>query len=153
MSEILKECSHPGCHTLLPREQRKCALHTRQDDQDYASRRKGDVTQRLYPSSSWRRVRAQHLASEPLCRTCRAEGRITRANTVDHFIPVRAGGAMYDDGNLRSLCAPCHSRMHAQDGTRWGNAPRGTSNPRGKAIADSGAQVRAHDRETNEEGL
>ena len=113
-----KPCTFSGCPALT--DGGRCPKHQRQEAQEYATRRKADPTQRIYPSSYWRQVRAQHLASEPLCRTCKAEGRLTAADTVDHVIPVKDGGSVYDDDNLRSLCASCHSRQHAKDGTRWG---------------------------------
>jgi 5-methylcytosine-specific restriction protein A len=58
-------------------------------------------------SRRWRRIRANQLAQEPLCRTCKAEGRLTPAVTVDHITPRNQGG---DDAptNLQSLCHAHH---------------------------------------------
>lgn len=63
-----------------------------------------------YNTVTWTRLRAAHLAIEPTCRGCRAEGRVTAANTVDHVVPVNKGGLPFPghDG-LASYCGPCHS--------------------------------------------
>lgn len=37
------------------------------------------------------------------CRVCGEWG-----NEVDHIVPVRQGGAMWDEDNLQVLCSPCH---------------------------------------------
>lgn len=72
-------------------------------------------TQRGY-GADWRRVRAAHLASEPHCRMCRAEGRLTAAREVDH---IQAFHGVDDplrlaDSNLRSLCIPHHRARTAR---------------------------------------
>jgi 5-methylcytosine-specific restriction enzyme A len=73
--------------------------------------------------ASWRRVRADVLNSEPLCRACASEGRTTAATTVDHITPKAQGGGD-DYANLQPLCAPCHAAKSAREG---GATPR----PRG----------------------
>lgn len=64
----------------------------------------------------WRRVRLQVLASEPLCRICSAEGRVTAATDVDH---IEAFDGIADPlrlalTNLRPLCRPCHMARTAR---------------------------------------
>ncbi len=46
----------------------------------------------------------------PTCEACEQAGRLTIANTVDHRVPISAGGPPFPahDG-LASLCASCHS--------------------------------------------
>jgi 5-methylcytosine-specific restriction enzyme A len=59
----------------------------------------------------WQQARAQHLAANPLCIRCEAEGRITVATVVDHRIPHRGDmGLFWDRSNWDSLCATHHSR-------------------------------------------
>lgn len=62
-----------------------------------------------YSTAQWQRLRLSHLAIEPACRQCRAEGSLTLANTVDHVVAISAGGDPFPghDG-LQSLCASCH---------------------------------------------
>ncbi|WP_110647554.1 HNH endonuclease [Salinicola peritrichatus] len=69
--------------------------------------------QRRVPLSSaaWRKLRAQVLAEEPLCRQCVALGIVTPATDVDHI--DNAEGDYTDDNsreNLQPLCHECHSR-------------------------------------------
>lgn len=40
------------------------------------------------------------------------------ATEIDHIIPVRQGGAVWDDDNLQALCKPCHSVKTIVDGSR-----------------------------------
>ena len=35
-----------------------------------------------------------------------------------HKLPLAEGGT-HDEGNLVSLCQPCHARIHAERGDRW----------------------------------
>jgi 5-methylcytosine-specific restriction protein A len=62
--------------------------------------------------------RKRRLANEPLCRDCKAKGRITAATVPDHIIPLTKGGPDTDD-NIRCLCEPCHqARTREQFGQR-----------------------------------
>lgn len=69
---------------------------------------------RLSPSKrgygrDWQALRLRHLASEPLCRMCKAEGRITAATVVDHIVPIeQAPHRRLDASNCQSLCKPHH---------------------------------------------
>lgn len=51
--------------------------------------------------------RLRRLRAEPLCRDCKAEGKITEATTPDHIKPLAQGGTDTDD-NIRCLCADHH---------------------------------------------
>lgn len=68
-----------------------------------------------YHTAAWARLRAAHLALEPACRGCAKRGRLTRANTVDHVVPISEGGPPFPghDG-LASYCGPCHSAKTAR---------------------------------------
>ncbi|WP_375381741.1 HNH endonuclease [uncultured Sphingomonas sp.] len=63
-----------------------------------------------YNTGQWRRLRLLRLRTEPLCEPCTQAGRIEVANTVDHRVPISAGGDAFPplDG-LASMCARCHS--------------------------------------------
>lgn len=59
---------------------------------------------------------------EPLCRDCKANGRITAATVPDHIIPLALGGTDTDD-NIRCLCSSCHDRRTAEQfGKRYRQA-------------------------------
>jgi len=61
-------------------------------------------------SSAWKTLRAEVLASEPLCRMCTARGLVVPATDVDHIEDSRED---YTDDNsrenLQPLCHECHS--------------------------------------------
>jgi len=61
-------------------------------------------------SGHWRRIREAFLSQNPLCFYCQQEGRVTPANTVDHF---DNNGDNNDWNNYRACCASCHSRKTA----------------------------------------
>ena len=59
-------------------------------------------------------LRTMQLRKQPLCETCKKEGRVTVAKDVDHIKPHRGNWSLFaDPENLQSLCKPCHSRKTA----------------------------------------
>lgn len=63
---------------------------------------RGTASQRGY-DANWRKLRRMQLAIEPLCRDCKAEGRITTGAEVHHIRARRAGGENNFE-NLMTLC-------------------------------------------------
>lgn len=61
-------------------------------------------------SAAWKRLRAQVLAEEPLCRWCLARGLVVASTDVDHIKDSRED---YSDDNRRenltAMCHECHS--------------------------------------------
>src|SRR5438093_948818 len=84
--------------------------HARQKAYSAGRRARNDPAERFYSTAEWQKARAAQLRSEPLCRVCAAAGRLTAASVVDHVVPVKQGGAIWDSENLQSLCNPCHAR-------------------------------------------
>lgn len=101
-------CSYPGCGALTLGA--RCDQHRGQEKREHDARRP-NAAARGY-GAVWRRVRLQVLSGEPLCRTCKAKGRITSANEVDH---IDGNSSNNDTVNLRALCKPCHSARTARD--------------------------------------
>lgn len=68
-----------------------------------------------YNTQRWKRVRLMHLQRSPFCLDCYSAGLFVLANTVDHVVPISAGGPAFPgpDG-LRSLCTSCHSQKTAR---------------------------------------
>lgn len=58
-------------------------------------------------------LRERRLAQEPLCRDCKAKGKVTEAKVPDHIKPLALGGTDTDD-NIRCLCRECHSKRTAE---------------------------------------
>lgn len=63
----------------------------------------------------WRRCRTFHLARNPFCVDCLKVGRYISAVEVDHKIPIRAGGARFDDRNLQGFCRRHHAKKTQKD--------------------------------------
>lgn len=66
-------------------------------------------------SIAWKKLRAQVLAEEPLCRWCLARGEYVVSTDVDHIKDSRED---YSDDNRREnlagLCHECHSLKTAR---------------------------------------
>jgi 5-methylcytosine-specific restriction protein A len=102
-------CPEPGCPALVQGRGR-CPAHQRERDQRIDERR-GSSTARGY-GYAWQQLRLHMLRDEPLCRMCKAEGRVTAATEVDHVDGNSRNNARE---NLRPLCKSCHSRRTATD--------------------------------------
>lgn len=63
---------------------------------------------RLYKTARWAARREAQLGSEPLCRMCGKRGLIVPASIADHVIPHRGDMRLFFEGELQSLCKPCH---------------------------------------------
>ena len=69
---------------------------------------------KFYHSTEWKKVRTIVLNSNPFCVEC---GR--PADTVDHKVAIKNGGAKLDLENLQSMCKSCHNIKENQEGNRW----------------------------------
>ena len=68
--------------------------------------------------SAVRKLARRVLREEPLCRSCRADGRVERARLVDHIVPVRQAPELrLVRSNLQPLCRPCHHEKTLKDGS------------------------------------
>lgn len=64
----------------------------------------------------WRQLRKDVLASEPLCRDCRAKDQITEATMVHHHYPVdKYPGLRLTREHLVPLCDRCHALRHSRN--------------------------------------
>ncbi|XXO39455.1 HNH endonuclease (plasmid) [Lactiplantibacillus plantarum] len=84
-----------------------------------------DYANEIHKSSKWRRTSELYREANPLCEQClkasqeagkRAGNRadkgldmIQLATSVDHIVPLFAGGEPYDWSNLQSLCDYHHA--------------------------------------------
>lgn len=73
-----------------------------------------------YGTPQWARVRRRILDRDG--HRCRILGRKCQgtADQVDHIVPWEAGGAWYDEGNLRAACEPCNKGRAARTKHREG---------------------------------
>lgn len=59
------------------------------------------------------RLRRGRLNKEPLCRLCKAKGRVRASTVPDHIVPLGLGGTE-SESNIRCLCADCHKEVTAK---------------------------------------
>jgi 5-methylcytosine-specific restriction protein A len=79
---------------------------------DYRSKEAAEY-RRWYHLARWkgpRGRRAVQLQAEPLCRFCEAAGDVVAATVADHIQPHRGDAELFWNGELQSLCGPCHSQ-------------------------------------------
>ena len=124
------------CGVVTSRAGSRCTEHARQSDR---SRHNA-----LYSTRAWQRLSARVLRAwrGEQCDWCPGYGRPAhRASdlTVDHVVPLAAGGAPFDIANTAVLCRSCNSTKGAST-DRGGVAHRET-----RFCADrAGADLRAH---------
>jgi 5-methylcytosine-specific restriction enzyme A len=89
-----------------------CKYHKSLKTQQMNQQRTDKESKRYYRLAHWRKLRAQILREEPLCRECYRRGIITIATEVDHI-----DGNRYNLSreNLQPLCKSCHSRKTAKE--------------------------------------
>lgn len=113
-----KYCSHSGCKRLIDLNKRYCDKH--KPKQQHTSKT-SDYANKIHSSSRWRKTSRLYREANPICEQClkaskRAgkglddtAGMINLATSVDHIVPLFAGGEPYDWNNLMSLCDYHHS--------------------------------------------
>jgi 5-methylcytosine-specific restriction protein A len=85
---------------------------------------RGTAAQRGY-GSRWQRARLSFLAEHPLCVDCKAAGKVTAADTVDHRVPHKGDTTLFwDVSNWEACCASCHSRRTMKYDGGGGNEVR-----------------------------
>ena len=73
-----------------------------------------------YQSGAWRNARRRVMERDGHRCKMGAPGCLGVADQVDHIVPAAAGGAFYDDHNLRAICRRCNSRRANQEKARDG---------------------------------
>ncbi len=103
-----------------------CQAHQRVVYREYNQARaaKNLPSDKAYHTAAWRKLRLSVLNSEPLCRICKAAGKVTAAYLVDHIVPVKQCGEFWDRENLQPLCNDCHEIKSNAEGSRRSAARR-----------------------------
>ena len=99
-----KPCAQVGCPNKAIPGKSRCEqhqIHNRQADEN-----RENSYQRGY-TRHWRKVRAEVLKQEPLCRRCYSDGKLVAATEVHH---TDGDNQNNDTSNLEPLCKNCHSR-------------------------------------------
>lgn len=63
----------------------------------------------------WQRLRERIRRRDCVCVICAASGITTPGDDVDHIVPIRDGGAVWDERNLQFLCKNCHRKKTAAE--------------------------------------
>lgn len=106
----LRICGEPGCGEFT--RAGRCERHAATRHRHTSKNRSGDP---FYSSARWRGLRLTVLRREPLCRQCKAAGRLTPATVVDHVLDrVDHPELAYIAENLQPLCERCHNRKTAK---------------------------------------
>ena len=111
-----RKCSKVNCNELINFNKRFCDEHEslkNESRKQYDKRRyetDKDIRQ-TYNSTRWRDVRnGVLLRDNHLCLYCLHQGKYTKAEVVDHFIPIRDDYELrYDRNNLVSACNRCNT--------------------------------------------
>jgi len=108
-----KPCS--ACGVLVRDGSGRCDQHKHVNR--FADDRRGTRQSRGY-GRQWDQTRKRILARDcGLCQPCQHAGRLTTATEVDHVVPKAEGGGE-GDGNLQSICRPCHKAKTAAEASR-----------------------------------
>jgi len=115
---VKKYCSHSGCKQLIDLNKRYCDKH--KPKQEHISK-SSEFANEIHSSSRWRKTSRLYREAHPICEACikaseragkgldKRAGMINLATSVDHIVPLFAGGDPYDWNNLQSLCSFHHS--------------------------------------------
>ncbi|MDR2593010.1 MAG: hypothetical protein LBC59_09475 [Chitinispirillales bacterium] len=115
----LSPCRKQGCSNLVPQGGTGyCPTHAHVAKADVREgfsaldRKKTPEQKAFYSSTRWTETSLKHRQLEPLCRRCKAKGRVVAAEMVHHNPPVdvllREGKSPFDHQYLESLCNDCH---------------------------------------------
>ena len=90
-----------------------------------------ELTDRLYKTARWQRIRAQLLRERPLCEVCTHIGRVTLASVADHHPPHGGNVELFwcSLKGLRALCARCHGQVRPDQQRGYSNAIGIDGNP------------------------
>lgn len=124
--KVTKYCSHAGCKRLIDLNKRYCDKH--KPKQQHISK-SSEFANKIHKSSKWKKTSELYRQANPVCEQCLIEARqghgkgqgqragkglgnrpeIRLATSVDHIVPLFAGGEPYDWSNLQALCNYHHA--------------------------------------------
>lgn len=121
MRRALRECGHPGCHTLT--RENYCDKHKQLHIRSQKEFERESPTKRGY-NYKWTKARKVFLAQHPVCECpeCKASGHPLPANVVDHIIPHRGNQNLFwDENNWQAMNKRCHDKKTARENGGFGN--------------------------------
>lgn len=82
---------------------------------NYKDRLQRPAWYKWYSSSRWLKMRAKHLAANPICVMCAQSNLKTLATVCDHKVSPKGNEAMFfDESNVQSLCVDHHNSSKQQ---------------------------------------
>ncbi|WKZ96856.1 HNH endonuclease [Lacticaseibacillus paracasei] len=130
-------CRALGCHNVVEWPARYCAQHKSleatadEKKRDYWKynhiTRNRSVSKReqykFYKTQQWKHLRQLVLDRDYyLCQYCKARGRLTQGNIVDHAVPIEIDqGLATIAGNLATICTDCHRKKTAWEQSYYGS--------------------------------
>lgn len=137
-AKVPHPCYKPGCPKLTAN--RFCTEHG-DEAKAYDRSRADDPIRLAYKTAAWKRTRITILNRDPLCKIAnlcvKRYGRPVASEVVDHVLPVRQGGEMWDVNNLQGACKACHDHKTSQEralyetaSTSYGPAPSYATRPK-----------------------
>jgi 5-methylcytosine-specific restriction protein A len=124
-----KPCRYPSCGVLGNTPY--CEKHTIKKEVEVVAERikydkeRGTSASRGY-TYRWSQYSKLYRQSNPLCVMCEAEGRLTKAQCVDHITPVSGPDdpEFYNPKNHQSLCNVHHNIKSEAEGNRFNEKQR-----------------------------
>ena len=84
-------------------------------------RRHSKPNMKFYNSTSWRKLRALKIATDPLCEVCLENGVLSDGKYVDHPQRINEGGDLLPDiSELKTLCPSCDARKRQKESRKVG---------------------------------
>ena len=113
-----KICTAAGCSNLV--ESGRCEACSKKHNKDRNQRidaNRPNAYRRGY-THKWSKASKAYLAQHALCVICRKQGMYTPAVLVDHIIPHKGDGTLFNDmDNWQALCKTCHDiKTATEDG-------------------------------------
>ena len=148
-------CRAAGCHNMVEWPANYCSQHqsleaTLQTKRDYwkynhVTRNRSSSKReqyKFYKTPQWKHLRQLVLDRDyGLCQYCKANGKITLANTVDHVVPIEIDqGLATIAGNLATICRDCHRRKTAWEQKYYGTGHQ-SDHPAGTPEITSVAEI------------
>lgn len=159
----IRRCRFKGCHSPAYMPNHYCQRHIKYEEEyrkkreQFAHRQHSHASQwrynhitryrngtkseqnRFYHSKQWKTMRTIALKRDySLCQYCKALGKLTTGNVIDHVLPIeRFPQHMKDMSNLVTCCRDCHYWKTRWEERYYGTGLHGkpTDNPPVKDIA------------------
>jgi 5-methylcytosine-specific restriction protein A len=104
---INNKCSELRCTNIRTKVNTYCIEHGGKNSISNESTR---IKSKQYNSLKWKTLRQRQLSQQPLCQSCKTQGRICLATDVDHVFPWNhIGPHAFMHNVYQSLCRACHS--------------------------------------------